>query len=68
MVEHGNTKVVCTVVGPAEASQRSKMQHDRASVTVEVTFAAFSGTDRKRRLKSDKYVAPLLPWDWNGKS
>jgi exosome complex component RRP41 len=54
MVEHGNTKVVCTVVGPAEASQRSKMQHDRASVTVEVTFAAFSGTDRKRRLKSDK--------------
>jgi hypothetical protein len=30
--------------------------HDRASVSVEVVFAAFSGTDRKRRAKSDKYV------------
>lgn len=59
MVEHGNTKVVCTVVGPAEVSQRSKMLHDRASVTVEVTFAAFSGTDRKRRLKSDKRVQEM---------
>ena len=53
-VEQGNTKVVCTVVGPAEPSMRSKQVHDRATVTVDVTFAAFSGTERKRRGKMDK--------------
>ncbi|KAI5818202.1 ribosomal protein S5 domain 2-type protein, partial [Pyronema omphalodes] len=58
-VESGNTKVICTVVGPAEPSQRSKQLHDRASVSVEVVFAAFSGTDRKRRAKSDKRVQEM---------
>jgi exosome complex component RRP41 len=60
-VEQGNTKVVCTVTGPAEASMRNKQLHDKASVTVEVTYAAFSGTERKRRGKNDKFVSPS-PW------
>lgn len=58
-VQHGNTKVVCTVTGPAEASMRTRQLHDRASVTVEVTYAAFSGAERKRRGRNDKY--PHLP-------
>ncbi|KAF8252378.1 ribosomal protein S5 domain 2-like protein [Wilcoxina mikolae CBS 423.85] len=58
-VEQGNTKVVCTVTGPAEASMRSKQLHDKTSVTVEVTFAAFSGTERKRRGKNDKRVQEM---------
>ncbi|KAF8539985.1 ribosomal protein S5 domain 2-type protein [Trichophaea hybrida] len=58
-VEQGNTKIICTVTGPAEASMRSKQLHDKATVTVEVTFAAFSGTERKRRGKNDKRVQEM---------
>lgn len=60
-VQHGNTKVVCTVTGPAEASMRTRQLHDRASVTVEVTYAAFSGTERKRRGRNDKYPPSSSP-------
>ncbi|KAI5799992.1 ribosomal protein S5 domain 2-type protein [Geopyxis carbonaria] len=58
-VEQGNTKVVCTVTGPAEPSMRSKQLHDKATVSVEVTFAAFSGTDRKHRGRNDKRVQEM---------
>jgi exosome complex component RRP41 len=59
-VEQGNTKVICTVTGPAEPSMRSRQVHDRATVSVEVTFAAFSGNERKKRGKGDKCVFSLF--------
>lgn len=52
--EQGNTKVICTVVGPAEPAARSRALADRASVVVEVNYAPFSGMERKKRAKGDK--------------
>lgn len=56
-LEMGNTKVVCTVSGPAEirgGARREGQERDHAVITVEVGLAGFSGVDRKRRGKSDK--------------
>ena len=53
-IEQGYTKVICNVTGPAEPSQRSRQLSDRGTITVEVNFAAFSGTDRIRRGRNDK--------------
>jgi len=39
---------------------RSRQVHDRATVSVEVTFAAFSGNERKKRGKGDKCVFSLF--------
>ena len=60
-LEMGNTKVICTVAGPAEvrrtgASGGGGGPDDKASVVVEVSIAGFSGTDRKKRARGDKYV------------
>lgn len=57
-LEQGNTKVICMVTGPLEPAQRSKQLHDRASVTVQVYYAAFSGMERKKRGRNDKYGMP----------
>lgn len=54
-IEHGNTKVICSVNGPIEPRASSARNSERATITVDVCFAAFSGTDRKKRGKGDKY-------------
>jgi exosome complex component RRP41 len=57
--EMGNTKIICTVAGPQEkkgGGGGGRSQQDKASIEVEVNFAGFSGTDRKKRARSDKYV------------
>ncbi|MCJ1458142.1 Exosome non-catalytic core component [Mycoblastus sanguinarius] len=54
-LEMGNTKVICTVAGPAEvrggggAGRREGAERDNAVVQVEVGIAGFSGVERKRR-------------------
>lgn len=57
-LEMGNTKVICTVTGPAEAKaqggQRQNSDREKAEVRVEVGLAGFSGVDRKRTGRNDK--------------
>lgn len=55
-LEMGNTKVLCTVTGPAEGKRgggRSEQSQD-ARIEVEISVAGFSQTDRKRRTRGDK--------------
>ena len=62
----GNTKIICTVSGPAEirgGGRREGVERDNAVVNVEVGVAGFSGMDRKRR-RGDKYV--FLFYSWKG--
>jgi exosome complex component RRP41 len=59
-LELGNTKVVCTVTGPSETRRGGGGggggggDDDKATVTVELSVAAFSGVDRKRRGRTDR--------------
>lgn len=57
-LEMGNTKVICTVSGPAEAkgSGGSRAGGDKAEVRVDISIAGFSGVERKRVGRTDKYV------------
>ena len=57
--EMGNTKIICTVAGPQEQKSGGgggRSQGDKARIEVEVNFAGFSGMDRKKRARSDKYA------------
>jgi len=55
-LEMGNTKVICTVSGPAEVRGRGGGGggDERATVAVDICVAGFSGVDRKRRGRGDK--------------
>jgi exosome complex component RRP41 len=55
-LEMGNTKVICTVNGPAEAKRTGTGSGGSgdATVVVEIGIAGFSGVDRKRRGRNDK--------------
>lgn len=57
-LEMGNTKVICTVNGPQEQKKGagSRDQSNDAKIEVDIGFAGFSGTDRKKRARGDKYV------------
>jgi exosome complex component RRP41 len=73
-LEMGNTKVICTVTGPAEGRKAgggggaagggsgaggagaAGGNDGDAIVEVDVNIAGFSGTDRKRRARGDKYA------------
>ncbi|KAF8437345.1 ribosomal protein S5 domain 2-type protein [Terfezia claveryi] len=67
-LEQGNTKIICTVIGPAEKGSGGaggagsggggggKGGEGDASVIFEVNYAAFSGTERKKRGRGDKCV------------
>lgn len=62
--EQGNTKVMCTVAGPQEQKQGGRSQSDEAKIEVEINFAGFSGTDRKKRARGDKYAFYTSCWGW----
>ena len=73
-LEMGNTKVICTVSGPAELRRSAaastvgsaggaRNDDDKAGITVEISIAGFSGVDRKRRGRGDKYVVPFAKTD-----
>ena len=57
-LEMGNTKVICTVAGPAEgrkaAGGASGTRDGDATVQVEIGIAGFSGVERKKRARTDK--------------
>lgn len=55
-LEMGNTKVICTVAGPAEGRRTGggAGAEGDATVQVEIGIAGFSGVERKRRGKGDK--------------
>lgn len=57
-LEMGNTKVICTVSGPTEpkGTGGSRSGGDNAEVRVEISIAGFSGVERKKRSRNDKYV------------
>lgn len=49
-LEMGNTKVICTISGPAEvrgAGRREGAERDNAIVMVDVGIAGFSGVERR---------------------
>ncbi|KAL8859349.1 MAG: hypothetical protein Q9198_010640, partial [Flavoplaca austrocitrina] len=56
-LEMGNTKVICTVAGPAEGRRAGggggAGGDATATVQVEISIAGFSGVDRKRRGRGD---------------
>ncbi|KAF2786392.1 exosome complex exonuclease RRP41 [Melanomma pulvis-pyrius CBS 109.77] len=59
-LEMGNTKVLCTVTGPAEgrqSGQRGGKDND-AKVEVEIGFAGFSGVERRKR-RNDKRTSEM---------
>lgn len=63
-LEMGNTKVICTVAGPAEQRRvAAGAQRSAAEVGVEINFAGFSGLERKRRGRGDKYAYPVHIYD-----
>lgn len=54
-LEMGNTKVICTVTGPAEGRRAGGGGgSSEAEIRVEISVAGFSGVDRKRRGRGDK--------------
>ncbi|KTW31930.1 exosome non-catalytic core subunit SKI6 [Pneumocystis jirovecii RU7] len=55
-VEQGNTKVICMVHGPIEPNTKSKVSLDRERITIDISIAAFSSVERKKRTKSDKRI------------
>ncbi|KAF7197807.1 Exosome complex component ski6 [Pseudocercospora fuligena] len=53
--EMGNTKIICTVLGPRQQTRGGgKDQSRNASIEVEIGIAGFSGMDRKKRSRTDK--------------
>ncbi|KAH7912011.1 exoribonuclease, exosome component 4 [Hygrophoropsis aurantiaca] len=58
-IHHGLTQVLVSVFGPREAKLRSQTIHDRANINVEVTVAAFSTGERRKRSRGDKRLLEL---------
>ncbi|KAI9845573.1 MAG: Exosome non-catalytic core component [Sclerophora amabilis] len=59
-LEMGNTKVICTVIGPAEGRRTgSGGTGADAEVRVDVGIAGFSGVERKKRSRGDKRTSEM---------
>ncbi|KAL0954720.1 hypothetical protein HGRIS_003673 [Hohenbuehelia grisea] len=58
-VTHGLTHVLVTVFGPREAKSRAQTMHDRANLNVELTIAAFSAGERRKRSRGDKRILEM---------
>ncbi|KAK9478917.1 ribosomal protein S5 domain 2-type protein [Lipomyces japonicus] len=59
IVEQGNTKVICNVIGPAEPTLRSRVNTERASIQVKIIVAPFSTVDRRKRTQNDNRLQEL---------
>ncbi|KTW26789.1 hypothetical protein T552_02790 [Pneumocystis carinii B80] len=55
-VEQGNTRVICMVHGPIQPITIGKAFLDREHITVDISVAAFSTVERKKRTKLDKQI------------
>ncbi|KAB8532578.1 hypothetical protein FH972_025523 [Carpinus fangiana] len=62
-LEMGNTKIICTVDGPAEGRRGgaggSEAQSGEAQVEVNINIAGFSGVERKKRTRGDKRTTEM---------
>lgn len=58
-IEQGNTKLLVTVSGPHEASQRSKAMHDSALLTVDVMMLPFASGQYKSQGRADRGAIEL---------
>lgn len=53
--EMGNTKVICTILGPRQQPRAGARDQGReATIDVDISIAGFSGMDRKKRSRTDK--------------
>ncbi|TFK40078.1 ribosomal protein S5 domain 2-type protein [Crucibulum laeve] len=59
LITHGLTQVLVSVFGPREAKMRSQTIHDRANINVEVSVAAFSTGERRKRSRGDKRILEI---------
>jgi exosome complex component RRP41 len=56
-LEMGNTKVICTVSGPAEGRRgASGGGSSDMRIEVEINIAGFAGVERKKRSRNDRYA------------
>lgn len=55
-IEQGNTKILVAVYGPHEPAQnmRSQVSHENCLINCEYSQAAFSGVERKNRVRGDR--------------
>ena len=53
----GNTKVICTVIGPQEG--RRGGGRDQCDIECNINVAGFSGMDRKKRGRNDKRIQEM---------
>ncbi|KAI9757780.1 MAG: Exosome non-catalytic core component [Chaenotheca gracillima] len=59
-LEMGNTKVICTVIGPTEGRKSGAGGGSSdAEVRVDLGIAGFSGVERKKRGRGDKRVSEM---------
>ncbi|CAG8639932.1 1347_t:CDS:2, partial [Paraglomus brasilianum] len=58
-IEQGNTKCLAAVYGPREPRQKSAILHNRANISVGVSFAPFATSERKKWGKSDKRLLEI---------
>ncbi|CAG8480976.1 7598_t:CDS:2 [Paraglomus occultum] len=58
-IEQGNTKCLAAVYGPREPRQKSAILHNRANISVGVSFAPFATSERKKWSKSDKRLLEI---------
>ncbi|CAG8445219.1 4962_t:CDS:2 [Diversispora eburnea] len=58
-IEQGNTKCLAAVYGPREARQKAQILHNKALITVEISLAPFSMSERKKRKKFDKRLLEI---------
>ncbi|KAJ7494569.1 ribosomal protein S5 domain 2-type protein [Mycena galericulata] len=59
IITHGLTQVLVSVFGPREAKMRSQTMHDRANLNVELSVAAFSTGERRKRSRGDKRILEM---------
>ncbi|KAK9466813.1 ribosomal protein S5 domain 2-type protein [Lipomyces arxii] len=59
VVEQGNTKVLCNVVGPAEPSNRSRSNAEKVVFSVKIVVAPFSTIERRKRSQNDNRIQEM---------
>ncbi|RHZ54056.1 hypothetical protein Glove_431g25 [Diversispora epigaea] len=58
-IEQGYTKCLAAVYGPRETRQKAQILHNKALITVEISLAPFSMSERKKRKKFDKRLLEI---------
>ncbi|KAK9459378.1 ribosomal protein S5 domain 2-type protein [Lipomyces oligophaga] len=63
IIEQGNTKVICNVIGPAEpvrgVGQNVTVSAEQATISVKATIAPFSTIERRKRSQNDSRIMEM---------